>query len=258
MSQRKTLALATLLLAATVLAVAVRRRSPGQPNAPDRTWWFREAKFGLFIHWGACAILGREEWARRLLQIPRDGYRDSRPAFDPAAFDPDGEPASRPRTPASKYAVITAKHHDGFALYDSAVADFDVKAAKYGRDILGPLSAAAMRQAGLPPRSAPYSIMDRHLSPTTCPAGPWTKDNARTTRAPTSAATWTSPPPSSEELVCRSHDPADVLWFGGRRGGGATRTRSNGRCALGESADARRSRRFSSTTASTAARPGHG
>jgi alpha-L-fucosidase len=120
MSQRKARALATCLLISTILTGAVPPGAAQAPaNVPDRLQWFREAKFGLFIHWGAYAIVGREEWARQLLQIPREEYRTLALGFDPVAFDPDAW-AALAKDAGAKYVVITSKHHDGFAIYDSA------------------------------------------------------------------------------------------------------------------------------------------
>ncbi|MCK7518509.1 MAG: alpha-L-fucosidase [Ignavibacteriales bacterium] len=89
MSQRKALALAACLFFSAILSIASPASAQAPANAPDRLQWFREAKFGLFIHWGAYAMTGREEWARQLLQIPREEYRTMALGFDPVAFDPD-------------------------------------------------------------------------------------------------------------------------------------------------------------------------
>jgi alpha-L-fucosidase len=60
-----------------------------QVQTPDRLQWFREAKFGLFIHWGVYSMIGREEWARQLLQIPLKEYQYYADNFNPVDFDPD-------------------------------------------------------------------------------------------------------------------------------------------------------------------------
>jgi len=208
MSQRKALALATCLLVSTILTGAVPPGAAQTPaNVPDRLQWFREAKFGLFIHWGAYAIVGREEWARQLLQIPREEYRDIALTFDPVAFDPD-EWAALAGDAGVKYVVITSKHHDGFAIYDSAFSDFDVMSAKYGKDILGPLSVS-MKKAGIP-LGFYYSIMDWH-HPDYLPRRPW--ETKRTTKGADFGRYMDFATDQLRELVAK-YDPA-VLWFDG-------------------------------------------
>ena len=214
MTVRRSVAVAAiavgLLLGLGAAAAAPPPAAPVEPAAvpaADRLQWFREAKFGLFIHWGAYAILGREEWARQLLQIPRDEYRDMALGFDPTAFDPDAW-AALAKEAGVRYAVITSKHHDGFALYDSALSDFDVKGARYGRDVLGPL-AASMRRAGIP-LGFYYSIMDWH-HPDYLPRRPWEKD--RPVKGADFGRYMDFAAGQLRELVTQ-YDPA-VLWFDG-------------------------------------------
>lgn len=125
---------------------------------PDRTRWFREARFGLFIHWGVYAVPAGEwqgkpvggigEWIMKNRQIPVADYRAFAKDFTAANYDPQAW-ARLARTAGMKYVVVTAKHHDGFALYDSAASDWNaVKASGAGRDLLAPL-AAAVRAEGL-------------------------------------------------------------------------------------------------------------
>ena len=123
-----------------------------------RMAWWREAKFGLFIHWGVYAVpagnyQGREipgigEWIMLRAQIPTAEYKAYAQHFNPVDYDPEAW-VRLARDAGMKYIVITSKHHDGFALYDSAVTDWDVvDATPYGRDLLRPLAEAAHR-AGL-------------------------------------------------------------------------------------------------------------
>lgn len=117
----------------------------------DRTKWFREARFGMFIHWGVYAVPAGEwdgetirgigEWIMRFRKIPVEKYKSFAPEFTAAKYDPEywAELAERA---GMKYVVITSKHHDGFALYDSAVTDWDVMASGAKRDLLAPLAKA--------------------------------------------------------------------------------------------------------------------
>ena len=117
----------------------------------DRTQWFRDARFGMFIHWGVYAVPAGEwegetirgigEWIMRFRRIPVDTYKGFAPDFTAEKYDPEFW-ADLAQRAGMKYVVITAKHHDGFSLYDSAVSDWDVMASGAKRDLLTPLAEA--------------------------------------------------------------------------------------------------------------------
>jgi len=196
------------LLASILIAMAAPPSAPAaQASSADRLQWFREAKFGLFIHWGVYSMIGREEWARQILRIPLDEYQYYADNFNPVEFDPD-EWAALARDAGVKYVIITSKHHDGFAIYDSAVSDYDVMRAKYGKDILGPLSAS-MKRAGIP-LGFYYSIMDWH-HPDYLPRRDWEKN--RTAKGADLGRYMDFATAQLKELVTK-YDPA-VLWFDG-------------------------------------------
>jgi alpha-L-fucosidase len=208
MTRRTSAAIILCLLASSLVAVPAPSAEPAaQAPAPDRLQWFREAKFGLFIHWGVYSMIGREEWARQILQIPLDEYQYYADNFIPVEFDPDAW-ASLAKDAGARYVIITSKHHDGFAIFDSAVSDYDIMSAKYGRDILGPLSAS-MKKVGIP-LGFYYSIMDWH-HPDYLPRRDWEKD--RTTRGADFGRYMDFATAQLKELV-NQYDPA-VLWFDG-------------------------------------------
>ena len=129
--------------------------------------WWRDARFGMFIHWGLYAVpagrwgeeTGHAEWIRTTAQIPLEEYDGFVEQFDPTAYDPS-EWARLAARAGMVYVVFTSKHHDGFALWDSDVSEFDVAATPHGRDLLGPLAEACAAE-GL--RICWYhSIMDWH------------------------------------------------------------------------------------------------
>ncbi|MCD7868341.1 MAG: alpha-L-fucosidase [Clostridiales bacterium] len=108
--------------------------------------WFKDAKFGLFIHWGLYSILAGEyngqkteriaEWIMNDLDIPVQEYEKLASRFNPIEFDPDGI-VRRAKEWGMKYLVFTAKHHEGFAMWDSKCSDYNVvKATPYGKDIV--------------------------------------------------------------------------------------------------------------------------
>lgn len=118
--------------------------------------WWRDAKFGLFIHWGVYAVPAGKygdytdygEWIMHHAKIPSEEYKKFAGVFNPVNYDP-AEWVRVAKDAGMKYIVITSKHHDGFALYPSEVTDWDVAdATPYGKDLLGPLVDEA-KKAGL-------------------------------------------------------------------------------------------------------------
>lgn len=85
--------------------------------------WWRDARFGMFIHWGAYAVPARGEWVRSVERISNDDYEPIIDAFLPHDVD-FGAWADLAKDAGMEYAVLTAKHHDGYALFDSAVSDY--------------------------------------------------------------------------------------------------------------------------------------
>jgi len=142
--------------------------SPEQRDARMR--WWREARFGMFIHWGLYAIpagtwkgqrvRGVGEWIMNSANIPKDEYAQLAKQFNPVKYDPAAW-VRIAREAGMRYIVITSKHHDGFCLFDSKVTEYDVvDATPYGRDLLKPLAEECRRQ-GLR-FCTYYSIMDWH------------------------------------------------------------------------------------------------
>jgi len=117
------------------------------PNADARMQWWREAKFGMFIHFGLYAIPGRGEWVQWNEQIPVNEYAKLADQFNPTNFTPDSW-AELARAAGMKYMVLTARHHDGFALFQDGTNTFTSVASAAHRDIVGEY-VQAVRQAGL-------------------------------------------------------------------------------------------------------------
>jgi len=85
--------------------------------------WWREARFGMFIHWGVYSVLGRGEWVMNRERIPVEQYELLADDFRPSAYNP-GEWAHMAARAGMKYMVMTAKHHDGFCMWDASGTDF--------------------------------------------------------------------------------------------------------------------------------------
>jgi alpha-L-fucosidase len=129
--------------------------APAPTSQDAKMQWFREAKFGLFIHWGLYAIPAGEwkgqpiagigEWIMNRAKIPAVEYAELAKQFNPVRFDADAW-VQMAQDAGMKYLVITSKHHDGFAMYHSLVSKYNVyDATPWHRDPLKELAAACAR-----------------------------------------------------------------------------------------------------------------
>ncbi len=120
--------------------------------------WWKKAKFGMFIHWGVYSVPagvyngknvdGLGEWIMNDAKIPVATYKDFAKQFNPTDYNPEAW-VQMAKAAGMKYIVITTKHHDGFALFDSKYSDWNVvKATPYGKDLIRPL-ADACRKYGM-------------------------------------------------------------------------------------------------------------
>jgi alpha-L-fucosidase len=120
---------------------------PSPENLKSREW-FENAKFGLFIHWGVYTVLGDGEWVMNEQRIPVKDYEKLPTFFNPTGFDPKAW-VQLAKAAGMKYITITSKHHDGFAMWDSKVSDYNiVKRTPYGKDVLK-LLAEECRKEGI-------------------------------------------------------------------------------------------------------------
>jgi len=122
----------------------------------ERMQWWREARFGLFIHWGLYSIPAGEwngkqipgigEWIMGNIKIPVSEYRQLASKFNPVKFNAHDFVATA-KNAGMKYLSITAKHHDGFAMYKSSASNYNiVDATPYGKDVLKELSEECQKQ----------------------------------------------------------------------------------------------------------------
>ncbi|MDZ7312885.1 MAG: alpha-L-fucosidase, partial [candidate division KSB1 bacterium] len=196
------------------------RSSSAQPETPAqhdaRMQWWREARFGMFIHWGLYAIPAGEwkgntnhaEWIRTTAQIPLDQYDKFVQQFNPVKFNAE-EWVRLAKDAGMKYIVITSKHHDGFCLFDSKQTDFDVMSTPFKRDILKELSEAC-RKEGIK-MCWYHSIMDWH-HPDYLPRREWEKN--RSTRGANFDRYVQYMKAQLKELLT-NYGAIGVLWFDG-------------------------------------------
>ena len=152
---RLTIAAACLCLAASYSPLAAQPAATQPLSQDQKMQWFREAKFGLFIHWGLYAvpagtwkgqqIQGIGEWIMNRAKIPVKEYEQLAGQFNPVKFNAE-EWVQMAEDAGMKYIVITSKHHDGFAMYGSKVTKYNiVDATPFKRDPLKELAAACAK-----------------------------------------------------------------------------------------------------------------
>lgn len=125
----------------------------------DRMSWFRAARFGMFIHWGLYAQLGRHEWVMNLERIPVDEYEHLADTWKPRP-GAAREWAKLARQVGMRYMVMTTKHHEGFCLFETQHTDYNAVKRGPGRDLVAEYVEAA-RAEGLKVGFY-YSLMDWH------------------------------------------------------------------------------------------------
>lgn len=131
----------------TVESVEKVSDAPETPEQRDaRLAWWRDAKFGMFIHWGVYAVPAKGEWFLYNSKTPIAQYRGFASEFTASAYDPESW-AKLAKEAGMKYMVITAKHHDGFALWPTKASEWNVmQASPAARDLLSPLEKAARKE----------------------------------------------------------------------------------------------------------------
>ncbi|WP_165501236.1 alpha-L-fucosidase [Pedobacter psychrodurus] len=150
-------------IAFTLMALFFLMQTYAQNTAPKlvdekKMEWWKEAKFGMFIHWGLYAVpagvyqdkpvKGIGEWIMNTAKIPVAEYQKYAPQFNPDQYDPEAW-VKMAKDAGMKYIIITSKHHDGFAMFDSKVTKWDIMdSSPYKKDILKPL-VEACRKAGI-------------------------------------------------------------------------------------------------------------
>ncbi len=190
----------------------------------ERMRWWREARFGMFIHWGLYAVPAGEykgqrstrigEWIMEWANIPRVDYEKFAAQFNPVKFNA-ADFVRVAKDAGMKYIVITSKHHDGFAIYDSKVSSYDiVDFTPYRRDPIKELAREAKKQ-GLK-FCFYYSILDWHHPSqyVDAPGKDPTAGNRTTKMKPGAKAEYITYMKAQLRELITNYDPA-VLWFDG-------------------------------------------
>lgn len=135
----------SILLLPALNATAQTPYKPAPENLKAREW-FQDAKFGMFIHWGVYSVLGDGEWVMNNQRIDRQTYQKLPAFFNPINYDPR-EWVALAKAAGMKYITITSKHHDGFAMWDSKLTDWDIAdRTPYGKDVLKMLAEECKKE----------------------------------------------------------------------------------------------------------------
>ena len=149
----------SLLPLRTAAPAEFRQLAAPHSDHERRIQWWREAKFGMFIHWGLYSILGREAWAMGDEDIPLEEYEELAKQFRPPRDVTRGW-AGLAREAGMRYMVMTTKHHEGFCLFDSNLTDYCATKQGPGRDLVREYVEAA--RAEKQRVGFYYSLMDWH------------------------------------------------------------------------------------------------
>lgn len=182
-------------------------QAPIDVDQDARLDWFREARFGMFIHWGPVALKGTEIGWSRGAQVPTKEYDQLHKQFNPEQFNAD-QWAKIAKDAGMKYLVITAKHHDGFCLWPSQYTDYDIANTPFKRDVLKELSEACKKRGLV--FCAYYSICDwRHPDyPLGSPHGKTPKPNHNMPR-------YNEYLKNQVKELIDNYGPPGLIWFDG-------------------------------------------
>jgi len=153
-----TVILLTCLLIVSQLAIAQLPKETDAQKTQRMKWW-TDARFGMFIHWGLYALPARHEWVKNAERLTNDQYLKYFEMFNPDMYDPH-EWAKMAKAAGMKYVVLTAKHHEGFCLFDSKFTDYKATNTPYGKDLIKEY-VEAFRAEGLKVGFY-YSLIDWH------------------------------------------------------------------------------------------------
>jgi alpha-L-fucosidase len=140
-----------------IISVSTKIKKRGK--IMSNTNWFSESRYGLFIHFGLYSVAARHEWVQTLEEISVENYHKYFEHFNPNLLDAQAW-AQQAKANGFKYVIITAKHHDGFCLWDTKETDYKVTQTNYQKDLLAEL-IIAFRAEGLK-IGIYYSLLDWH------------------------------------------------------------------------------------------------
>jgi len=194
-----------------VLSVPVASSSSSHPETPQqrdaRLAWWREARFGMFIHWGPVSLKGTEIGWSRGAEVPGAEYDQLYNRFNPTLFDADAW-VQIAKQAGMKYLVITSKHHDGFSIWDTKLSGYNIMNTPFHRDVLKEL-AAACRKHGIV-FCTYHSILDWYH-----PAYPLGSPGGKTAKPSPNMDRYVAFLKGQVAELIRNYGPMGIMWFDG-------------------------------------------
>lgn len=173
--------------------------TPEEQERERRLRWFRQARFGMFIHWGLYSQLGRHEWVMNRERIPVEEYEKLAETWKPMPY-PARNWASLAKKAGMRYMVMTTKHHEGFCLFSSELTDYNAARRGPGRDLVAEYVEAA-RAEGLRVGFY-YSLMDWHHP-----------DGARSKKDEAARRRFVDYIHGQVRELCTNYGKLDIMWF---------------------------------------------
>ena len=171
----------------------------------ERMDWWKQSRFGMFIHWGPISLKGTEiSWSRGK-QVPVEEYDNLYKQFDPEKFNAD-QWVSIAKAAGMRYIVLTTKHHDGFCLWNTKQTDYNIMNSPFHRDVVDELSKACKKQ-GIA-FGVYYSTCDWHN-----PDFPLTSPGGSVARATSNLDAYTSYLKRQIAELLMNYGPLATLWF---------------------------------------------
>lgn len=165
----------------------------------ERMKWWREARFGMFVHWGLYSQLGRHEWVMNKERIPIPEYEKLAESWK-VKDRPAREWAKLAKATGMRYMVMTTKHHEGYCLWDTKMTDYNAVKHTPGRDLVGEY-VEACREAGLKVGFY-YSLMDWHHP-----------DGAKCAKDEAARRRFLDFTQGCVRELCTNYGKLDVLWY---------------------------------------------
>jgi alpha-L-fucosidase len=174
----------------------------GSVDGEKRMKWWREARFGMFIHWGVYSVLERGEWVMYMERIPKAEYAQLAQRFNPRKYNAD-EWVALAQEAGMKYMVLTSRHHDGFCLWNTATTDYSAPRTAAKRDLVGEYMDACHR-AGMKV-GLYYSLLDWR----------WPAYWLGPEKAPEAWAEYVAYVHAQVEELVTKYGRLDILWYDG-------------------------------------------
>jgi alpha-L-fucosidase len=181
--------------------------SPAKQVAADRLQWWREARFGMFIHWGPVSLKGTEIGWSRGDQVPVEVYDQLYRQFNPVKFKAE-EWVAVAKEAGMKYIMLTSKHHDGFCLWSTQTTSYNIMNTPFHRDVVKELSAACKKEGII--FCTYFSILDWHH-----PDYPLGSPGGKTKKPSPNMPRYVQYLKTQLGELARHYGPLGIFWFDG-------------------------------------------